>query len=200
MNDTDLQKWQTNSSKYLVKDRWLTVRADTCTTPEGHVIEPFYVLEYSDWANCFVIDENNDILMVRHYRHGVDEYVLELVSGGLELIDNSPESGMRRELEEELGYLGGDVMQIGTTYPNASSQTNKLHSFLAIGGSCRQAQKLEPGENLQIVRIPLKEFAQLLSPNNAEIFQSTHLVTMFLALEMIRRSELPALKELRKLL
>lgn len=156
MTEPTLEKWQTNNSKYLVNDRWLRLRADSCTTPDGHSIEPYYVFEYSDWVNCFVIDDNNDVLMLKQYRHGANEYLLELVSGGLEGHDASPEEGIRRELEEELGYVGGEMHQLGTSYPNPANHTNKVYSFIAIGGSCKQAQKLEKGENLQTTKISLE--------------------------------------------
>lgn len=196
MTDTDLKKWQTNSSKYLVDDRWIKLRADSCTTPDGHIIEPFYVLEYSDWANCFVIDDKGDVIMVNHYRHGVDEYLPELVSGGLETDDASPEDGIRRELVEELGYVGGEIYKVGASYPNASSQTNKVHSFLAIGGSCSQAQKLERGETLHIIKTSLKDFIRTLEDHGSQVtYQSTHLATMFLALNFIKQSKVASVQE-----
>lgn len=129
-----MKKWQTTDSKILVEDRWIKLRADTCITPEGHTIAPFYVLEYSDWANCFVLDDNNDVIMVKHYRHGIDDFVLELVSGGIEKDDHSRIEGMRRELAEEIGYTGGEMYQTGISYPNPANQTNKVYSFIAIGG------------------------------------------------------------------
>lgn len=201
MSDTDLRKWQTNSSKYLVNDRWLKLRADSCTTPDGHTIEPFYVLEYPDWANCFVIDENQDVIMVQHYRHGVDEYIPELVSGGLETTDGSPEDGIRRELEEELGYVGGEVYQTGVSYPNPASQTNKVYSFIAIGGSCKQEQKLEKGENLHIVKLPLKDLVKAIKDKNSGvIYQSMHLATIFFALNFIKESSNETAQKLKGLL
>lgn len=96
--------------------------------------------------------------MVLHYRHGIDEYLPESVSGGLEGHDISPEVGIKRELEEELGYTGGEIHHIGTNYPNPANHTNKVHSFIAVGGSCSQAQKLEKGEDLHIMKIRLKSW------------------------------------------
>src|SRR4051812_11848901 len=96
------KKWQITHSKYLVDDRWLKLRADSCVTSDGHVIEPFYVFEYPDWVNCFVVDDNNDVIMVNHYRQGIRNYIPEIICGNLEAGDVSPEEGMRRELAEEV--------------------------------------------------------------------------------------------------
>lgn len=201
MVEQNLEKWQINNSKYIVNDRWLKLRADSCTTPDGHIIEPFYVFEYPDWVNCFVIDDNNDVLMVMHYRHGIGEYLPELVSGGLEGEDISPEEGIKRELEEELGYVGGEIHSLGTIYPNPATHTNKVHSFIAIGGSCKQAQKLEKSEDLQIIKVSLKELASELEGGKlVTIYQSMHLSAMFLALSFIRCSKLESTQKLRELL
>lgn len=198
MADDAFAKWKTTDSKYLVSDRWLKLRADTCVTPDGHTIEPFYVLEYGDWANCFVIDANNDVVMVKHYRHGVDEYIPELVSGAIEKSDASFTDGIKRELEEEIGYVGGEVYQVGVSYPNPASQTNKVYSFLAVGGSCTADQKLEAGENLYVEKTPLKELVQKMTdPNSKVVYQSMHLTTIFFALNFIKQSSSDVLKALK---
>ena len=201
MTESNLKKWQTNSSKYIVNDRWLKLRADSCATPDGHIIEPFYVFEYSDWVNCFVVDDNNDVLMVLHYRHGIEEYLPELVSDGVEESDISPEEGIRRELEEELGYTGGEIHHIGTNYPNPANHTNKVHSFIAIGGRCTQTQKLEKGEDLHIIKVPFKKLAnEIESRTLTTPYQSMHLLAMFLALKFIRHSQLKSVQKLKMLL
>jgi 8-oxo-dGTP pyrophosphatase MutT (NUDIX family) len=194
-----VKKWRTTDSKILVEDRWIKLRADTCVTAEGHTITPFYVLEYSAWANCFVIDDNNDVIMVKHYRHGVDEFVIETVSGGIEESDNSHTEGIRRELAEELGYTGGEIYQTGISYPNPSSQNNKLYSFIAIGGSCSIEQNLEAGESLEIYKLSFEEFLQHMNDTNI-INHSLSLTTILLALNFMKRSGLDSIQDLKKLL
>ena len=102
-----MEKWKTTSSKTIVDDKWLKLRADSCVTPTGGVVETYYVAELPAWANCVVVDLENNLVMVRHYRYGVDEYLLEFVSGVIEKDESSPAVGIKRELEEEIGYVGG---------------------------------------------------------------------------------------------
>lgn len=194
-----MKKWQTTDSKILVEDRWIKLRADTCITADGHTIAPFYVLEYPTWVNCFVIDDNNDVIMVKHYRHGVDEFVSELVSGGIDENDSSPLEGARRELAEELGYTGGEIYQTGISYPNPASQTNKLYSFLAVGGSCNAKQKLEASENLEVQRLSFADFIKHMNDSSA-VYHSLSLASALLALNFIKRSDLDSLRDLRNLL
>jgi 8-oxo-dGTP pyrophosphatase MutT (NUDIX family) len=194
-----MKKWQTTDSKIVVEDRWIKLRADTCTTPDGHTISPFYVLEYPDWANCFVLDDNNDVIMVKHYRHGASDFVLELVSGGINKDDSSHAEGMRRELAEELGYAGGEIYQTGISYPNASSHSNKLYTFIAIGGSCNAEQMLEAGETLQVQKLSFTDFAKHINGSGIT-YHSLSLASILLAMNFIKKSDLDSLQDLKKLL
>src|SRR5919109_1102188 len=46
--------WQLLQSTYILRDRWLALRADTCQLPNGRTIAPYYVLEYPPWVNTVV--------------------------------------------------------------------------------------------------------------------------------------------------
>ena len=198
---TDYKKWQTLGSKYLVNDRWLKLRADKCETPDGHILDPFYVFEYPDWINCLVIDETDDVIMIRQYRHGVKDYILETIGGSTELHDANLEASVRRELKEELGYVGGEVIQTGVSYANPANQTNKIYSYLAIGGKCTDAQALEPGENIHIEVLPFIEVVNMMNNSGqGAIFQSYNLATLLFAVSYIRSSDNPRLEKLRGLI
>ena len=197
----DYKKWITSGSKYIVNDRWLKLRADTCITPDGHTLDPFYVLEFPDWINCLVIDDAGDAIMIRQYRHGAKDYVLEVVGGSKDPQDITSEDAIRRELKEELGYVGGKVVQTGTCYANPANQTNKIYSYLAFGGTTSQEQELEPGENIHIEKIPFIKIVEMMnSSGENEIFQSYNITNIFFALNYIKSSNDDQLSKLRNLL
>lgn len=191
------EKWKTLASKYIVNDRWLKLRADTVLTPDGHTLDPFYIYEYPDWVNCFVVDDEMNAVFVRQYRHGAEKYVLEVPAGGIEPNGESAEQAMKRELLEELGYAGGNIFQTGVSYPNPANMTNKNYSFLAVGGSCREKQTLERGENLHIEKLPLADVVRHFT-SSGEIYQSYHLANIFFALQFIRHSDNAQVKALRE--
>jgi 8-oxo-dGTP pyrophosphatase MutT (NUDIX family) len=181
-------KWKTTASRYLVEDRWLKLRADACLTPGGEVLEPWYVLEYPDWVNCLVIDQAEEVVLLHHYRHGAGEYVPEIVGGNVDAGD-SPLEAVRRELQEEIGYVPGELYPTGIAYPNPSNQTNKLHAFLAVGGACTEARHKEAGADFSIGKIPFRDFlGSVTDPASATCYQSLHLTSIFFALNFIRKS------------
>jgi len=180
-----LKKWQTVKSEYLVTDRWLRLRSDSCLTPEGDTIEPYYVMEYPDWVSCLVLSEDlQKVTMLQHYRHGIDDFVLE-VPGGVIDDGESPQQTIKRELKEELGLQDATIHQTGVVWANPSMMTNKDFCFVAIGGKYAE-QHLEPGDTFTMVTMSREELlAKIEDPEYT--FQSLHLSAIFLALNFLKK-------------
>lgn len=185
MQHDELPKWEAKTSKYIVNDRWLKVRADACLTPDGHLLDPYYVFEYSDWANCVVLSDDNEVTLLRHYRYAADTSVLEIPGGHIDE-GETPEEAIRRELEEEIGLVNADIHKVGLTYVNPANHTNKLHSFVAIGGTFEGKLHDEPGADFKVVRMPFEKFVAMIE-NGDEIFQSLQLPTVFLTLSYLKK-------------
>lgn len=91
----EIVKWKTVSSKYLVKEKWATLRVDVVDLQNGVIKDDYYVLEYPYWVNAVALTEDNKIIMVRQYRHGGDIISLE-IPGGVIDGDESPADVIKR--------------------------------------------------------------------------------------------------------
>ncbi|SFO68211.1 NUDIX domain-containing protein [Chitinophaga sp. YR627] len=172
--------WKTLSSEYLFKDNWLTARRDTCETPQGKIVTPYYVLEYNDWVNCVAVTADGRIIMVRQFRQGIGKAVLEIPGGTMDDTDPSPEFAMRRELLEETGYEFEKLINLGAVAPNPASSNNLTHMFLATGGKKVQEQDLDENEEIELVLMDLEDVEKLLLDN--QILQSLHVSCLFYSL------------------
>ena len=195
--DKDLPIWTIDSSEYIVNDKYLKLRADACTTPQGGKVERYYVLELADWINCLAIDADNNVIMLKHYRHGVQKYTSEFSGGVIESTDTSLETAAKRELEEETGYTGGSYFHVGTSYPNPANHTNQVHTFLAVGGEINHSQNLEAGETLIVEKIPFKTVMEQMSAPGA-VYPAIYIAALFHVMNFIRASSDPALQHLKK--
>lgn len=192
----DLAPWKISHSKYIVNDKFLRLRSDSCVTPEGGVIDDYYVLEIGDWVNCIAIDADGNVVLLRHYRHGVQKYLMEFIGGGVEG-GESPEDAARREAREETGYVGGSFFHVGTSYPNPASHTNQVHSYLAIGGRVGQGQDLEVGETLRVEQAPFQTVVEEMSKPGS-VHPALYLAALFHAMNFIRTSQDPAVAYLKR--
>lgn len=73
--------WNVLESKNIVKDEWLTLRADRYQMPNGRLVEPYYVFEFPEWVNIVGVTDNDEVVLVKQYRHGIRKTVLELPCG-----------------------------------------------------------------------------------------------------------------------
>lgn len=194
--NNNLPIWTIDTSEYIVNDKFLKLRRDSCTTPQGGKVDTYYVLELKDWVNCIAIDEKDNVMMLRHYRHGVQKYLMEFIGGGMEE-GESPEEAAKREVEEETGYTGGSVFHVGTSYPNPANHTNQVHTYLVVGGKISQDQNLEVGETIHVEKIPFKTVIEEMSKPDS-VFPAIYLTALFHTMNFIRASSDPALEHLKK--
>ena len=149
--------WIVKQSRYVFRDRWVTLRADDCVTPSGVEVAPFYILEYPDWVHVVALDANDHIILVRQYRHGYGGVSLELPGGVMDAQDRDPLATAARELAEETGYTCDNCCLVGSLSPNPGTHTNRAHVVLAQPVHLTRPPAPEADEDLTIVRMPVRE-------------------------------------------
>jgi ADP-ribose pyrophosphatase len=176
-------RWKTLSSQYLFTDNWLTLRADTCETPQGKLVSPYYVYEFPDWVMAVALTTDGKFILERQYRHALGVTSIELPGGCVEKSDPSLEAALRRELLEETGYVFESIESLGKVCANPSTNNNWAHLYLATGGRLEQQQNLDPSEEIEVCLYTFEELRQLLSENG--VVQSMHMAAFFYAFQRL---------------
>jgi len=151
------KEWPLLSAETLVALRVFQIRRHHCQSPRTGAEHDFYVLAGNDWCNVVPLTEDGDVVMIKQFRHGTREITLEIPGGIIDPGDPSPLDAARRELLEETGYDAASVEPIGKIHPNPAIQSNTCHTFVARG--CRLVGKpaLDATEDIEVVRVPLRE-------------------------------------------
>jgi len=173
--------WKILSSEYLFKENWFTVRKDTCETADGKIISPYYVYEFPTWVTAFAVTEDNQAVMVRQYRHGIQQTILEIPGGCVDDTDPDLAFAIARELAEETGYAFKKYDYLGKISPNPSTNNNWMHMYLATGGIKVQDQKLDHNEDIEVLLMPLEDVRKLLREN--KIVQALHATAIMYGLQ-----------------
>lgn len=135
------------------------LRTDKCELPNGNRLDAT-IFEFRPWVNVLALTKDDQVVLVKQYRHGVRDVLLELPGGVVE-DGEEPVQGARRELLEETGYTTSEFIQVGKLYPNPALQTNALHCFLARGVEKVCEQDLDPGEDIEVQLLPLDRLIEM---------------------------------------
>jgi ADP-ribose pyrophosphatase len=124
---------------------------------EGRAPRRLHTFETPDWCNVIPITSNNELVMIRLQRFGIDAQSLE-IPGGLIDPGEEPIVAAGRELLEETGYESDDIKALGVVHANPALQPTKLHMFVAR--NCRpskEGQSLDELEDCEVVLVPMNE-------------------------------------------
>lgn len=141
--------------------RVFSVRTDTVRSPRTGKEHDFYVIESADWVNVIPLTSDNQVVMVRQYRHGTRQISLE-IPGGLVNPQDTPLDTARKELLEETGYQAEEITLIGTAHPQPALFNNRCFTFLATNVRKTAALDLDEGEDIEVALIPFPDIPRLI--------------------------------------
>jgi 8-oxo-dGTP pyrophosphatase MutT (NUDIX family) len=156
----EIKKWKILSFKWIVNHRWCQVRQDEVELPNGTIIDDYFVNVRPEIALVLPITNNQEIVFVRQYRHGIEDILLELPAGTFDKQKEDSLTAARRELEEETGYISNQLIKLATVYDNPVKDTNKIHIFMALKAAPLGKQNLDLTEDIEVVVVPIKEVKQ----------------------------------------
>lgn len=104
--------------------------------------------------------DENTILMVKQYRYPIKQVSLELPAGRLEQNDN-PEIRIKKELEEETGYIAKTWRSLGYIYPTPGICDEKLYLYYAADLEFR-GQKPDAGEIIEYFEYNLNDVFEMI--------------------------------------
>ena len=119
------------------------------------------IVEHSDCVAIVAVDADDNVLLVNQFRHPVEKELLEIPAGGIDA-EEDPVAAVRREMQEETGYLPRQVERLGGFYSSPGYCTEYLHLYLATDLTPSQLHA-EDTESIRLVRVPITEIPSLIA-------------------------------------
>jgi ADP-ribose pyrophosphatase len=160
---TDLppESWPVTGSHVKFSNWLITVRNDNVRLPDNQYAERT-VVSHLGAVGILALDERNQVLMIRQYRHPVARELWEIPAGlrdvgGEALLDTA-----RRELLEETGYAARQWHVLVDSYSSPGISTERIRIFLARGLEVAESDYQREGEEkyLRTQWVPLAEAVQ----------------------------------------
>ena len=189
----NLNKWKVLKSTMVFNHQWCKVRQDEIELPNGEIIDDYFVTVRPEVALILPVTSSQEIILVRQYRHGAGEILLELPAGTFNPDEESPQAAAIRELKEETGYITDTVTQLGILYDNPVKDTNKINLFIAENVTKAGQQELDVTEEIDVVLIPVAAVMEKIA--TGEICVCGTVAAIFLGLNFLSNTRhLPHLR------
>jgi len=162
MSKDELHTWERLAAEIVYECRIFSLRRDRSRFSRDDREHDFHVLESPDWCNIIPLTPDEQVVMVRQYRHGIRGYTLEVPGGMVDADDESPLVAARREMIEESGYDSERVESLGVIHPNPAIQANRCHSFVAFDVERLHAPSFDSTEETAVELVPLTRVPDLM--------------------------------------
>ena len=141
-------------SEVLYRGKILSLRRDSVVLTKGErqVEAVREVVEHDPTVVIVPVDDDDNVLLVRQYRHSTGMVLLEAPAGGIEPGED-PQQAVQRELQEETGHTARRVVPLGSFWIAPGWATEYMHVFLARGLDAAEACPDED-EAIEVERVP----------------------------------------------
>jgi ADP-ribose pyrophosphatase len=100
--------------------------------PDGELAERD-VVEHPGAVAIVALDDTEQVLMIRHYRHPTSHLLWEIPAGIRDVAGEHPRATAERELLEEAGYRARDWYELADFFSSPGITSERLRVFLARG-------------------------------------------------------------------
>ncbi len=165
------------TTRQVYRGQAVGLRVDTVETARGQRATR-EVVEHSECIAVVAVDNSDRVLLVRQFRYPIGKFLLEIPAGGIDP-GEEPLDAVRRELQEEIGYLPSRVEKLGGFYAIPGYGTEYLHCFLATD-LVSSRLVAEDTESIELVRVPREQTQQLIASGDICDAKSIAALLLFL--------------------
>lgn len=136
-------KEETLNSQLIYQGSIISLKIDEVSLPNGKKSRR-EVIMHNGGIVIIPITAEQKFVLVEQYRYSAGQNLLEFPAGRLNSLDENPLEAAKRELQEETGYIAGEIKPLTFAYSAPGFCTEKLYFFLATN---LQAGPASPDED-----------------------------------------------------
>lgn len=157
----NIKAWTVQQSTIAYVKKWMKVKEEICLLPDGRILNPYIVIDVPSFCNVFMVTDNEEIVMVKQYRHAAGIISLELPGGMIESGED-PMVAAKREMEEETGYQSSQFELLYSIHPNPPLENNYAFFYLATEVKLTGNTGYDQFEDIEIILLSKEAFMEMI--------------------------------------
>jgi ADP-ribose pyrophosphatase len=153
--------WRELAREPVADCKVFSVERSIAASPLDGSQHSFYRIHSSAWAQIVPITKDDQVVLVRQYRHGAGRVTLEIPAG---LVDpgEEPMRAALRECLEETGYRARNAVSLGVVNPNPALFSNRLYAYLATDVEPAAEIHNIGTEQTEVVLVPVRRLPEMI--------------------------------------
>ena len=161
MPNSKLKHWTIIEEQDVSPSPWFPLLRHTVELPNGLVLDDYYFAPLGDVVMILALTPANEVVLVRQYKHGLGQILLDL-PGGLEQTGKGIIQSALNELEEETGVkaTAEQLKSLGKITVNPTKTRQVTYGFIVFDALFNSVQKPDPSEDIEVLTLPAPQVLQ----------------------------------------
>jgi ADP-ribose pyrophosphatase len=134
---------------------YLSLYRETIRLENGNIVDDYYTIDQADFTEIFAMVNSEEVLAIRHYKHGAKRINIGLPAGYIEN-GEQPLSAAKRELLEETGYTADTWFFLGSYVVDGNRGCGNIHVYFASNLIKIQEPDPDDLEMISIEKMPVR--------------------------------------------
>ncbi len=159
-----IQKWTVLKEEDVSPSVWMPIARHTVKLANNNIVDDYYFALLGNVAMVMAVTTDNKIVLVRQYKHGTGEILLEL-PGGMQHSHVTMEACALAELEEETGIqaTAAQLISLGKIAGNPTKSNQITYGFIVKNAVFNSTQKFDANEDIELVTVTPKQLLQMIA-------------------------------------
>ena len=190
MESASRAPWRVVDSAIVIESPYFKLRCDQIELPDGTRVGDYYVRESRGFSVVFAVTPDERVVLVRQYKHGIGDVVLELPAGGIDEGED-PKTCAIRELAEETAYESApeNLELLRSFILEPTSSTSRYHLYLARDVRPTAKQKFDPLEDIQVELATFSQLRQYVRDGTIDV--GSQAAAIYFALDVLGKLSSP---------
>jgi len=167
-----INKWIKLKEEDVSPSKWFPISKHTVKLPNGEIVDDYFISHLGDVVMILPFTKEGNMILVRQYKYGVDEVIIELPAGYQQKNKTLEETAVVELNEEtEIKIETNKLKPIDYFIDSPTKIRSKTFGYLADNLTFNSKQNLEITEDIEILIINPLEVLRMI--RDGQIWAST---------------------------